>query len=117
MYIETSSNNQRDNVFCSFERIDFIQITNITFYCNRFSVAGSIKVLLEVLEVLLEGNTWSNRYNKPKNHRSSDSSTDWTMVSLSFTLENYGIKLTHDQIDSAHADLCFSNITITHSVY
>ena len=32
MYIETSSGNQGDNVFCSIERTDIIQITNITFY-------------------------------------------------------------------------------------
>ena len=32
MYIETSSGNHGNNVFCSFERSDFVQITNITFY-------------------------------------------------------------------------------------
>ena len=38
MSIETSSGNSgSDNVFCSFERTDFIQITNITFNYNRFS--------------------------------------------------------------------------------
>ena len=32
MHTETSSNTSgSDNVFCSFERTDFIQITNITF--------------------------------------------------------------------------------------
>ena len=30
MYVETSSGNHRSNVFCSFERTDIIQITNIT---------------------------------------------------------------------------------------
>ena len=38
MYIETSSNNHGDDVFCSIERTDIIQITNITFYYNRFSI-------------------------------------------------------------------------------
>ena len=37
MYIEASSNNNGNNAFCSFERTDVIQITNITFYYNRFS--------------------------------------------------------------------------------
>ena len=37
MYIETSSNNNGDNVFCSFGRIDNIQITIITFYYKRLS--------------------------------------------------------------------------------
>ena len=36
IYIETSADNYGNNVFCSFERTDIIQITNITFYYNRF---------------------------------------------------------------------------------
>ena len=35
MYIETSSINHGANVYCSVERIDIIQNTNITFYYNR----------------------------------------------------------------------------------
>ena len=42
---------------------------------------------------------------------------DWTLVCLNFILESYGIELTFDQIDTPHADMCFGNITITHSVY
>ena len=38
MYIETSSNNHGNNVFVSFERTDIIQISNITFHYNRFSI-------------------------------------------------------------------------------
>ena len=39
MFIETSSNNHgHEKVFVSWERTDFIQITNITFYYNRFSI-------------------------------------------------------------------------------
>ena len=38
MYIETSSNNHGNIVFVSFERTDIIQISNITFYYNRFSI-------------------------------------------------------------------------------
>ena len=39
MYIETSSSNHGHNrVFVSWERTDIIQITNITFYYNRFSI-------------------------------------------------------------------------------
>ena len=69
------------------------------------------------IQSLLEDNTWSTRYNIPKNDWYSDTSTEWTKLSLNFTEENSGIKLVYDQIDTAHADLCFSNITITHSVY
>ena len=36
---------------------------------------------------------------------------------IKFTEENYGIKLIFDEIDSPNCDMCFSNITITHSVY
>ena len=60
--------------------------------------------------------TWSTRCNVPENDRYSDSSTDWTLVSLNFTQENHGIKLIYDQNDTAHADMCFSNVTITCSV-
>ena len=117
MYIETSSGNPGNNVFCSFEGTDNIQITNITFYYNRFSILtnDSLKSMGRFrIQFLLEDNTWSTRYNIPKNDRFSDTSTEWTLVSLIFT---YGIKLVYDQIDTAHADMCFSNITITHSVY
>ena len=120
MYIETSSNNHGNNVFVSFERTDIIQISNITFYYNRFSILtnNSLQSMGRFrIELLLEDNTWSTRYNIPKNDRYSDNSTDWTLVSLNFTIENYGIKLIYDQLDSPHGDMCFSNITITHSVY
>ena len=119
MYIETSSNNYGNNVFVSLERTDIIQNTNISFYYNRYSSSNQkLRAMgLFRIQLLLEDNTWSTRYNIPKNDRFSDSSTDWTLVNLNFTVENYGIKLIYDQIDRAHADMCFSNITITHSVY
>ena len=67
-------------------------------------------------QLLLEDNTWSTRYNIPKNDRHSDSSTDWTKLSLNFTVKIFGIKLICDEIDTAQADMYFSNFTITHSV-
>ena len=66
---------------------------------------------------LLDNNTGFNQYTIPKNDRYSDKSTDWTLLNFVFTVENYGIKIFFDQIDSPHADMWFSNITITHSVY
>ena len=93
MYFDTSSNNSGDNVFCSWERTDIIQISNITFYYNRFSILtnDSLKSMGRFrIQLLLEDNTWSTRYNIPRNDRYSDSSTDWTPVSLNFTVENYG---------------------------
>ena len=121
MYIETSSNNHgHERVFVSWERTDIIQNSNITFYYNRFSILtnDSKKSMGRFrIQLLLEDNTWSTRYNIPKNDRYSDSSTDWSKLSSNFTVENYGIRLIYDEIATAHADMCFSNITITHSIY
>ena len=120
MYIETSSNNHGPNVSVSWERTDIIQFTNITFYPNRFSILtiDSLKNMgLFRIQFSLKDDIWSTRYNIPENDRYSDTSTDWTLVSSNIFEENYGIKLIYDQIDTAHADMCFSNITITHSVY
>ena len=121
MCIETSGDNHgHSRVFVSWERTDIIQINNITFYFNRFSILtnDSVKSMGGFrIQKLLEDITWSTRYNIPKNDRYSDSPTQWTLVNLNFTVEKYGVKLVYDQIDTPHADMCFSNITITHSVY
>ena len=69
------------------------------------------------IQLLLEADTWSTRYNIPKNGRYIDISTEWTLVSLDFTIKKYGIKLIYDEIDTPHADMCFSNIKITLSAY
>ena len=68
------------------------------------------------IQLLLEDNTWSTRFTIPKNDRYSETSSDWTLVTLKFTEKNYGIKLIYDQIDTTIADMCFSIITITHSL-
>ena len=120
MYIETSSCNHGHNrVFVSWERTDIIQITNITFYYNRFSILANnnLKAMGRFRkQLLLEDNTWSTQYTIAKNTQYSNTSTDWTLLNLDFTIEKYGSKLVYDQIDKPHADMCFSNITITHSV-
>ena len=121
MYIETSSNNHgHERAFVSFERTDIIQISNITYHYNRFSILniedkksmGRFRI-----QLLLEDNTWSTQYTIAKNSQYSNTSTEWKLLTLDFTIENYGIKLIYDQIDTPQADMCFSNITITHSVY
>ena len=106
-------------MFVSWERTDIIQITNITFYYYRFSTSDSnLRGIGRFrIQLLLEDNTWSDQYTIAKNTQYSDNSTDWILLNLDFTVENYGIKLIYDQIDTAHADMCFSNITITHSVF
>ena len=121
MYKETNSSNHGHNgVFVTWERIDIIQITNKTFFYNRFSILTNNN--LEAMgrfriQLLLEDNTRSTQYTSAKNTQFSDISTDWTLLNLDFTIENYGIKLVYDQMDKPHADICFSSITITHSVY
>ena len=119
MYIETSSNNHGNNVFVSFERTDIIQITTISFYHNRYSSSNqNLRSMVKFrIHLLLENNLWSTQYTINKNSQYSDNSTDWSLLNIDFTVENYGIKLLYDQIDTPHADMCFSNITKTHSVY
>ena len=69
------------------------------------------------IQLLLDENTWKTQYTIPRNSQYSDNSTDWTLLNLDFIVEIYGNKLILDQIDTPHSDMCFSNITITHSVY
>ena len=120
MYSETSSINHGNNFFVSFERTDIIQISNIIFFYNRFSILtdhplrsmGQFKI-----ELLLEDIKWNTQYSIPEDGQNSNSSTDWTLPNLIFTLKNGGRDKICDQIDTAHSDMCFSNITITNSVY
>ena len=82
MYIETISNNQGDNVYCSFERTDIIHICKITFYYNRFLGDGDHKAMGRFrIQLLLEDNTWSTQYTIAKNEQYSNS-TDWTLLNL-----------------------------------
>ena len=69
------------------------------------------------IQLLLEDNTWSTQYTIAKNTNYSNSSTEWSLLNIDFTQKSYGIKIIYDQIDTAHADMCFSNITITYSVF
>ena len=69
------------------------------------------------IQLLLEDNLWSTQNTIAKNTQYSNSSTEWTLLYLVFTVENYGIKLVFDQIDTADCDMCFSNIIITHTVF
>ena len=69
MYIKTSSNKYANIVFVSFERTVIIQISNRTFYYNRFSILNnnSLKSMGRFRnQSLLEDGTWSTRYNIPK---------------------------------------------------
>ena len=69
------------------------------------------------IQIIAKDNVWLTKFNIPKNDQFSNSEKDWIILSLNITEENYGVKFVYDEIDSAHADMCFSNIIITHSPY
>ena len=118
MYIETSGNNFGPNIHCSWERIDIIQISIITFYYNRFSIQGDLRTMGRFrIQIITKDNVRLTKFDIPKNEQYSNAGTDCTILSLNITEENYGITFIYDQIDSAHAGICFSNITITHSIF
>ena len=124
MYIKTSSNNHNivnDSVLVSFERTDIINIRNITFYYNRFSTSIPDKRNMGKFEVqLLRGNSqWESEYSMDKNTIFSTLSTDWILFNLNIlsSQPNYGNKLVYSGINTAHADMCFSDINITHSIF
>ena len=120
IYIKTSSNNTTNSACVILKRIDFIQITNITFHYNRFSFLtnSSLKSMGRFrIQLLLEDNTWSTKYHTDKNSNYSSSSTEVSLLTLDFSEPKYSIRLYYDKIDTAHADTFFSNITKTHTRY
>ena len=68
-------------------------------------------------QLLLSDNTSSSRYSMPKNDQYSDLATQWTLVSVNLNIKKCGSQLIYDQIDTHHADMCFSIISKTLSVY
>ena len=83
MYIETSSNNNGDKFFVSWERTENIQVTNITIYYNKFSILtnDSLKSMGRFrIQLLLEDNSRSIYYTIAKNGRYGDTSTDWIFI-------------------------------------
>ena len=122
MYIETSANNHNtsnDNVFVSFERTDIIHISNITFYHNRFSTSDPSKRNMGKLDIqLLRNGSWQSEFVIEKDSNYSTSSSEWTLLNMNLISQpNYGFKLVYSAIRNAHADMCFSDINITHSIF
>ena len=64
MYFETSGNNSGSNTYVKLIRTDIIQITNISFYYNRYSATDpDLKAMGRVsIDILLDDNTWVNKY-------------------------------------------------------
>ena len=92
MYIETSSNNFGPNVFCSWERFDIIQISNIIFYYNRFSIQGDFRAMGRFqIQILSKDNVWLTKFIIAKNTQISNAATDWIILNLNITDENCGV--------------------------
>ena len=96
MYFETSGNNNNQNnnganVFVTLQRTDIIQITNITFYYNRFSsYDDSLRAMGRFqIQLLLEDNIWTTQYTINKNSQYSNTLTEWTLLNLDFTVKNW----------------------------
>ena len=67
---------------------------------------------------LLRNCVWQTEYTMSKDTNFSALSTDWTILNMNIISQpNYGIKFVFSGINSAHADMCFSNINITHSIF
>ena len=69
------------------------------------------------IQLLIEDNTWNTQYTIAKYTQYTDTATEWSLLNIDFTIKNYGIRLIYYQTDSAHANMYFSNITITQAVY
>ena len=119
LYIETSGVNHGEGTYVILTRTDIIQIINISFYYNRFSISDEdLRAMPRFrIQILLEDGSWDNKYTIEKNSQFSNTSTEWNYLNLDFTQENYGIRLILDRIDTAHADMSFSNISITHTLF
>ena len=68
------------------------------------------------IHLLLNDDTWNTRYIIPKKDRYGDSSTQWTLVSLNFTVQKGGLKQNYDEIDSASA-ICVLAVLCLHILY
>ena len=47
----------------------------------------------------------------------SNSSIDWTLVNKNFNVENYGIKLVYNEIDTTLADMSFNDLRRSRSIH
>ena len=122
MYIETSGVNHDTsghNVFVSFERTDIIHISNITFYHNRFSTSDPTKRSMGKLDIqLLRNGVWEPEFTIQRDTNFSVLSTDWTLLNMNIVSQpTYGIKIVYSGINNAHADMCFSDIFINHTIF
>ena len=68
--------------------------------------------------LLLRNGVWEIEYTMNKDTNFSTLSTDWTLFNMNIISQpNYGIKLVYSSTNTAHADMCFSDINLTHSIF
>ena len=64
---------------------------------------------------LLRNGVWETEYTTNKDTNFGTLSTDWTFFNMNILSQpNFGIKLVYSGINTPHADMCFSDIIITH---
>ena len=122
MYIETSGINYDSfshDAFVSFERTDIIHISNITFYHKRFSTSIPEKRGMDILEIqLFRNGVWQTEFTIEKDTNFTALSTDCSLLNMNkISQPNYGIKLIYYGINTAHADMCFSDNNKTHKIF
>ena len=67
---------------------------------------------------ILRNGSWQTEFTVEKDTNFSTLSTDWTLLNMNILSQpNYGIKLVYSGINNAHADMCFSDINITHTIF
>ena len=122
MYIETSGSNygrSSDDVFVSFERTDIVHMSNITFYHNRFSTSIPDKKNMGRIDIqLLRNGVWKTEFAIEKDTNFSVDESSWTLLNMDIISQpNYVIKIVYSGMNSAHADMDFSDNNITHTIF
>ena len=81
---------------------------SIRFPAGKGKSMGRLKI-----QFLIPKGQWYSKFLNEK----KTTSTEWTLSNIDFTESNYVIKLVIDEVDTTLADMCFSNIMITHSIF
>ena len=67
---------------------------------------------------LIRNGVWQTEFTKEKDTNFSALSTNCRLVNMNIISQpNYGIKLIYSASNAAHADMCFSDIKITHNIF
>ena len=84
LYIETTAYNLGGGVFSSFERTDILQISNINLYYKRSSARSNKTRERFRIQLLLNDESWSTRYNTANKDSHGNSITQWTLGNMKF---------------------------------